>query len=712
MAEKADKTYVDTQIQSVASGSPKGVYATLTDLQTAYPTGNTNIYVVTANGNWYYWNGSAWTSGGVYQSTGITPKSITPSKTDFFVIGKNLFDKAAVTNGYTVAPNNGTLVANATISASDWIAVEPNTEYIQTEGYAMAFYDANKAFISGGNFTNFTTPANCAYVRLSIRNVALATYQLEKGSVATPYEAYYEPYIQKSKLEPFSISDIPTKSIQQDKIANEAVGNTEIKYTSIDDRQIIGDVVGNLFDISRVADGKYISYSAGTLNTNPSYYASDFIHVKQGVQITVASAYHYAWYDANKVYLSGVDNTNSDKKITTTPPAEAVFLRFSSTNATKNNQAVVEGTTVPTPIPKYQKKLSWLRVNEENLDPELISTFPSVDEVLAFLPSEICIAVGRTIELYNKQVVWCGNIENYHFKWECAVGKAFKRKWSFAATETNIGEYPLTLTIYNNNMLQVATASTIIKIVSNVIESPLNLLTIGDSLSNNKAWLGEVRTLSNNQITHVGTRGFGSVMHEGRSGFSVREYLLGTSYAFEGEGVHPFWDGARSNWNYYKTNTGINPNAVQIFLGTNEIELDPTSNAEKIKQIVDYIRQDDATIPIFLAFTLYRGNQDGIAQQISSDGYSAGSGVWKLEEDRKVFNLMTNLAELLGGYTDLHFVPISLTHDSEYNFGAVSTTVNPRATQTELLPSEATHPQTQGYMQFADCMFSVLAAHQ
>lgn len=62
--------YLDQQIQAVASGGPAGVYATLSDLQTADPNHN-RIYVVTATGNWYYYNTSTsqWTSGGVYQST-------------------------------------------------------------------------------------------------------------------------------------------------------------------------------------------------------------------------------------------------------------------------------------------------------------------------------------------------------------------------------------------------------------------------------------------------------------------------------------------------------------------------------------------------------------------------------------------------------------------------------------------------------------------
>ena len=91
LAEKAEYTYVDSRITTInkkinshASGSPKGTYATLSALQTAIPTGNTNIYLVTADGKWYFWDGSAWTAGGIYQSTGIADNSIGMQKvTDY-----------------------------------------------------------------------------------------------------------------------------------------------------------------------------------------------------------------------------------------------------------------------------------------------------------------------------------------------------------------------------------------------------------------------------------------------------------------------------------------------------------------------------------------------------------------------------------------------------------------------------------------------------
>lgn len=69
-AKKADKDFVDAQFASIVSGAPKGTYSTLAALQQAYPSGTEGIFLVLADGNWYYWNSSTstWTSGGIYQA--------------------------------------------------------------------------------------------------------------------------------------------------------------------------------------------------------------------------------------------------------------------------------------------------------------------------------------------------------------------------------------------------------------------------------------------------------------------------------------------------------------------------------------------------------------------------------------------------------------------------------------------------------------------
>lgn len=69
LAQKANQEFVNQQIANVASGTPKGAFETLQQLQYAYPSGTTGIFVITTDGKWYYWNNSSWVAGGIYQST-------------------------------------------------------------------------------------------------------------------------------------------------------------------------------------------------------------------------------------------------------------------------------------------------------------------------------------------------------------------------------------------------------------------------------------------------------------------------------------------------------------------------------------------------------------------------------------------------------------------------------------------------------------------
>lgn len=431
----------------------------------------------------------------------------------------------------------------------------------------------------------------------------------------------------------------------------------------------------NMFDKTKASIGKYVNWDNGELWDNLQFVASDYIPVVAGQQYNCNKLNRgMAYYNASKQFISGQELPPN----TFTAPTGAVYVRVTPLAADIDTFEMVNATPTPTPTPA-----------------------PQPDNTALFLPDEICVAVGRTIELYNSQVFLSGNIDNYHFKWDCAVGKALDRKFSITGTTDLLGWYTLNLTVYDNNLNVVATDSTTLKVVSNSVATK-KILTIGDSLTDSKAWLNELGVLSSNKYSMVGTLGT-TVKHEGRTGWSAEKYLTDTT--------SPFWNGTRFSWSHYKSTTGINPDAVQIFLGTNGMYLDPTGNANNIKQIVDYIRQDDSTLPIFVVNTLYRGNQNGIGNETYPNGQAISKGQFKYEEDRKVFNLMVKLDELIGSYTNLYFVPIATCHDSEYNFGAVVTPVNPRAVQTEFMPIEGTHPQKQGYMQMADIMFSTFAAH-
>ena len=95
----------------------------------------------------------------------------------------------------------GELVDNANACTSDFIFVNPDTLYclglsdntalnIQT----YAFYDIDKNFISyNGNTKTFTTPSNCAYIRMTLAIVwadSLNDIKLQENSLSLlqPYE--------------------------------------------------------------------------------------------------------------------------------------------------------------------------------------------------------------------------------------------------------------------------------------------------------------------------------------------------------------------------------------------------------------------------------------------------------------------------------------------------------------------------------------------
>lgn len=65
---------INSLVNSIVTPSPAGVYPTIQDIPES--ADKQRIYITSNNGHWVYWNGTAWTDGGVYQSTGIANRSI------------------------------------------------------------------------------------------------------------------------------------------------------------------------------------------------------------------------------------------------------------------------------------------------------------------------------------------------------------------------------------------------------------------------------------------------------------------------------------------------------------------------------------------------------------------------------------------------------------------------------------------------------------
>ena len=80
------------------SGAPSGVYDDIAALGAAYPDGNMNVYVTLDDGNWNFWNGTAWAPGGVYLSDPTVVNNLTDGGVDVPLsaeMGKELDEKKA-----------------------------------------------------------------------------------------------------------------------------------------------------------------------------------------------------------------------------------------------------------------------------------------------------------------------------------------------------------------------------------------------------------------------------------------------------------------------------------------------------------------------------------------------------------------------------------------------------------------------------------------
>lgn len=625
-------------------------------------------------------------------------------------VGKNKFDyiNNIITPDKFLSSTGSISSASTTYGITDYIEIEANKAYFSSAisydgGSYYCFYDINKNYISSSNVIGTLSPSNAFYARFSVIDSTIpSTIQIEEGTTATAYESF-KMYVSSVELN-----------------LAEYVKNTEVDALLAAKAPLL--VAGkNIFNKNSglVQTGKYISYLNGIYSNNAIYAVTGKIEIPTGTtQITLSYKHQIAFFNSAGVYISGSNSTDTNK--TQAVPAGAKYVDCTLLSGGVDSFMLVLGAEIPSSYIGYKKIVP--SDNLEIYSSKIINDGDplSADTFKSFLPKEICVAVGRTIELYNNQVSWCGNINDYNFLWS-GIGKSMKRKWSL--TGVTIGINTLTLKVYNKNNVLIATKTTTVKVVSATINIPFTIAAIGDSLSNQKPWNAEVRSLSGNTISFVGTRNSGT--SEGRSGATSSYYLGNNSYTFDSLGVsgidgraqdlNPFWSPVTSdvNYQYYLDNYSTpNPDKLIIWLGTNGIAVDPTTNATNIKTLIDKIRlTGGSAIPIFVVHTLFRGNQDGIGKQTGSDGYVANSS-YKLEEDLKVFNLQEKILADLSAYSNLYLIPISTCHDSEFNFGAVSTPVNPRAAQVEYLPSEATHPQNQGYLQIADIIFSSLAANQ
>lgn len=146
---------LQSQVSGLASGSPL-VANSITEM-----TDTTRVYVNTTNGDWYYYNGSSWVSGGQYQSTFIgfsqiqnymlKPKDVYAENLKF--MRSILPFSKQVVNAKLGGYNKSTFLPDFDYNSNDFITFIFNQIDLQNLGEIRFSYDSNIIYQSYVLFT-------------------------------------------------------------------------------------------------------------------------------------------------------------------------------------------------------------------------------------------------------------------------------------------------------------------------------------------------------------------------------------------------------------------------------------------------------------------------------------------------------------------------------------------------------------------------------
>lgn len=164
-------------------------------------TDTTRIYVLTTNGHWYYYNGSSWSDGGVYQSTGLADYSVDVNNLNLDIQNKICMKSVdySGTNGKYIN-TGGSQSTSSNYSFSNPIALNKGETIIfgaavTVNACAISKYNGEDTYntllvrgVGGTSINNYqyTAPADMNIVLCYNTDYSVRAYKL----INTPLEQY------------------------------------------------------------------------------------------------------------------------------------------------------------------------------------------------------------------------------------------------------------------------------------------------------------------------------------------------------------------------------------------------------------------------------------------------------------------------------------------------------------------------------------------
>lgn len=283
---------------------------------------------------------------GKYADAKVTGDEINDLKEDLndaFITSANLFDKNAIVPNKALEVGSGktveSMIDSQILNVSPIIPIEAGT-YVCNSLFAnsanrLNVYDANGGYLGGfygvlqedGSYKFDVIGANVKQGRFTYSPTTLNvdTFMLVKGdTLPVEYESY------GTKLNPEYVESQIQTAVDSYEIPDGSV--TPIKTTFA-----VHDPDTNLIDISKCELGYINGNTDGSVHSSTTFYVTPFIPLEAAKQYYFNLNYvfrgYYAFYDANKTYISGGGNTQEELiNPPFSPPDNTAFGRFTILN--------------------------------------------------------------------------------------------------------------------------------------------------------------------------------------------------------------------------------------------------------------------------------------------------------------------------------------------------------------------------------------------
>lgn len=302
--------------------------------------------------------------------------------------------------------------------------------------------------------------------------------------------------------------------------------------------------------------------------------------------------------------------------------------------------------------------------------------------VRVFLAKKYDLVVGDTFQLFYKSVIEAPNPYCYSIVVQCEKGKAFPRYYEYTPQEE--GSHKLTISVFNAERKLLGRAETTLNVVSaKAPKNPINVLCMGDSITANGAWPGELaRRITKtggvpegngfDNVKFVGSCSNGEIGYEGYGGWQWKNYSSVVKGAVwvkapndktEGD-QHSLWQDSNGNvWqietlqvDYLKLNrymehdgplpepgflthykNAVNPEPIQIFNASSE-SVNPFYDPEtKSINFDSYLKRVGATTIDYVYILL---GTNGLMRQIAFNNTRHDYCKIVKEEAREVIDLI------------------------------------------------------------------------